>query len=345
MAFSIQAIPRGARRRIQRVAQRSKDSGQVRRALAVLQMFEGKPVSVVAREVRAARSTVQSWRALYEEYGEDGLSPSRAGRPAYTVSAALIEQLRELLSQRPEDYGYLRSQWSSELLALVLKERTGIAVHASTVRRLLPRMNYVWRRTRPILTRRDPGKNRKLRAIEQALRRRRGVDVFYVDEADVNFNPKLGAVWTPRGQQVGIPTPGQNQKHYLAGALHAHNGALVWVEHARKTTALFIKLLEALVRAYRQARQIVLILDNYSVHKSAGTQAWLRQHPKFQLVFQPTYSPWVNQIERLWKVMHDTVTRNHRCPTFDALCQRVTRLLEVVQPFPGNGHGLAKLKV
>jgi transposase len=343
MAFSIQAIPRGARRRLKRVAQKSKDSSQVRRALAILQLFEGKTVSAVARDVRAARSTVQSWRGLYEEYGEEGLSPTRAGRPASTVSEGLIAQLRVLLTRRPEDYGYLRSQWSSELLALVLKEQLGVAIHASTVRRLLPRIAYVWRRTRPTLTRRDPGRNRKLRAIERALHRRRGVEVFYVDEADVDFNPKLGSMWTPRGKQVGIPTPGQNQKHYLAGALHAHSGELVWVEHTRKTTALFIKLLEALVQTYRQARELVLILDNYSVHKSAGTQAWLQQHAKFRLVFQPTYSPWVNQIERLWKVMHDTVTRNHRCETFDELCRRVARLLEVVQPFPGNGHGLAKL--
>lgn len=65
MAIGIQAIPRGARRRLQRMAQRSKDSRQVRRALAILQLFEGKTVSAVARDVRAARATVPSWRALY----------------------------------------------------------------------------------------------------------------------------------------------------------------------------------------------------------------------------------------------------------------------------------------
>ena len=37
-----------------------------------------------------------------------------------------------------------------------------------------------------------------------------------------------------------------------------------------------------------------------------------RDNPKFESVFQPIYHPWVNVIERLWKAMHDTVTRNHR---------------------------------
>ena len=41
--------------------------------------------------------------------------------------------------------------------------------------------------------------------------------------------------------------------------------------------------------------------------------------------------------------MHDTVTRNHRCRSMYELCQSVARFLEVVQPFPWNGHGVAHL--
>ena len=184
-----------------------------------------------------------------------------------------------------------------------------------------------------------------MRAIARVLRRRRGVEVFYVDEADVDFNPRIGPAWTRRGVQPQVPTPGQNRKHYLAGALNAHTGHVVWVEHARKNTALFVKLLQALRRRYRAARRIVLILDNYVIHKSVYASNWLAKNGKFRLVFQPTYSPWVNQIERLWKTMHDTVTRNHRCPTFEALAQHIIRFLDVVQPFPGNNHALAKLEV
>ena len=149
---------------------------------------------------------------------------------------------------------------------------------------------------------------------------------------------------TRRGEQVGIPTPGHNLKHYLAGALNAHTGRVVWTEHPRKNSVLFIRLLELLHRTYRGARELVLILDNYIIHKSEAVRRWLAAHPKFTLVFQPTDSPWVNQIERLWKTMHDTITRNHRCTTFRELALRIIRFLEVVQPFPGNQHSLATLK-
>lgn len=119
----------------------------------------------------------------------------------------------------------------------------------------------------------------------------------------------------------------------------------MWVNHARKNTPLFLKLLVALRRTYRSARRIVLILDNYVIHKSDAVHRWLADNPKVRLLFQPTYSPWVNRIERLWKTMHDTITRNHRCATFRDLAQRIIRFLDAVQPFPGNRHALATLEV
>jgi len=52
---------------------------------------------------------------------------------------------------------------------------------------------------------------------------------------------------------------------------------------------------------------------------------WLAENPKFELLFQPAYYPWTNQSERLWKAMHDTVNRNHRCTTLYERCQNVKR--------------------
>ncbi len=49
-------------------------------------------------------------------------------------------------------------------------------------------------------------------------------EVFYVAEAAVDLNPRIGSSWMGCGEQTTVPTPGQNQKHYLAGALHAHTG-------------------------------------------------------------------------------------------------------------------------
>ncbi|NKC15489.1 MAG: hypothetical protein GKR94_25820 [Gammaproteobacteria bacterium] len=96
---------------------------------------------------------------------------------------------------------------------------------------------------------------------------------------------------------------------------------------------------------YHGAKRIPLVLDNSIIHKSEKAQRWLSANPKLRLYFQPTYSPWVDQIERLWKTMHDTITRNYRCKSFVELAQPITRFFEVVQPFPGNHHALAMAQV
>ncbi|WP_445394702.1 transposase, partial [Yersinia similis] len=70
-----------------------------------------------------------------------------------------------------------------------------------------------------------------------------------------------------------------------------------------------------LKRTYRSAKTITLIVDNYIIHKSKKTLEWLRSNPKFIVIYQPVYSPWVNKIELLWLSLHETVTRNHRCKT------------------------------
>ncbi len=101
--------------------------------------------------------------------------------------------------------------------------------------------------------------------------------------------------------------------------------------------------LKTLKRTYRRAKSITLILDNYIIHKSKKAQRWLASNPKFIVLFQPVYSPWVNRIERLWHALHETITRNHQYRTLDELLHRVRYFLDNAAPFPGNGHGLMQL--
>ncbi|HHW4805732.1 TPA: IS630 family transposase, partial [Salmonella enterica] len=116
-----------------------------------------------------------------------------------------------------------------------------------------------------------------------------------------------------------------------------------YVSGIKKNSSLFIAMLEKLRHHYRRAKTITLILDNYIIHKSKQTERWLKKNPKFCLVFQPVYSPWVNHIERLWHKLHETITRNHQCRGMANLLARVKHFMDTVSPFPGNGYGTAKV--
>ena len=298
MKHSVIEMTRAVRRRLERVVRKSREQDYARRALAVLHLWETQGnVAEAAHRVRAARSSVYRWQSLYETYGEDGIRAQARGRSDWKANEEVLSMLESLVREAPRELGYLRSRWSSQLLAMELGSRSGVEVHATTVRRWLARLRFRYRQARPTTFRRDPRKAERLAAIEATLAENDSyTEVFYADEADGDLNPRIGSSWMRCGEQSTVPTPGQNQKHYIAGALHARTGSLVWTEHHRKTSVVFVKLLEQLRRQYRRARRIVLIVDNYGIHKSRVTQRWLEGNPKFELLFQSTYYPWVNVI-------------------------------------------------
>ncbi len=315
-----------------------------RRANAVLLLAQGKSKAEIARLLQAARSSVNRWVHWYLADEIDGLQADLPGRKVRFEPEFIGKLLRFMVGFRPQEFGYQRSRWSSELLSIVLREALNIVLHSSTIRRWLPKHGFVWRRAAPTLCIKDPDKEAKLAAIKQALANCDSRNpVFYEDEVDIHLNPKIGADWGLRGQQRKVVTPGQNKKYFLAGALQAKTGLVTYVGSASKSTVLFIDLLRALRKRYRSAKTITLIVDNYIIHKSKKAQRWLENNSKFKLLFLPVYSPWHNKIELLWHSLHETVTRNHSCSSMEELMERVEHFMDTASPFPGSGHGIKRV--
>jgi len=94
------------------------------------------------------------------------------------------------------------------------------------------------------------------------------------DALDIHLLPNVGAAWVPQGTQTEVMTPGKNEKHYLAGALHLATGTLVYCLGPRKNTGLFRDLLTLLDATYpaRQITRISVIVDNYCIHKAKAVE-------------------------------------------------------------------------
>ena len=133
MKHSVIEMTRAVRRRLERVVRKSREKDHARRALAVLHLWETQGnVAEVAHRVRAARSSVYRWLSLYETYGEDGLRPQTRGRSDWKATEAVLSMLETIVREAPRELGYLRSRWSSQLLAIELESRSGVEVHATT---------------------------------------------------------------------------------------------------------------------------------------------------------------------------------------------------------------------
>ena len=250
MKNSVTKISRPVRRRLTKIVQQGRDRDHARRAQAILGLWlTCGNVSETARRCHASRHSVRLWKERYEAGGEAGLAPLVRGRDEWKASTEALAKLNELIRTEPVTHGYVRSRWSSELLAVEMARCGIVEVHATTVRRWLSRRCIVWRRARPTLCIADPRKSERMHAIHRVLRRASAdEEVFYVDEADIDLNPRIGPAWMPRGEQMTVPTPGKNKKHYIAGALNARTGAVVWTDYVAKTSELFLRLLEVLLR-------------------------------------------------------------------------------------------------
>jgi transposase len=298
------------------------------RYLIVINVINGRSARATAAVLQIHNTTVYRVVDRFRAYGEAGLADGRADNGADKLSEEYLRQLNRVVRATPQDYGWRRPTWTRELLIETMVKLTGIRIHVTTMSRALAQIKA--RRGRPKQTVGCPwpkaAKTRRLNRIQELLATLPQRELaFYEDEVDVHLNPKVGLDWMGLGQQKEVLTPGKNEKRYLAGAMEVRTRLLVWVEGDRKTSYLFLDLLDKMVREFQHAKRLHIILDNYRIHSSdialAALQGYLAG--KVTLHFLPPYCPDHNKIERVWQDLHSNVTRNHRCASMTELMNEV----------------------
>jgi transposase len=248
----------------------------------------------------------------------------------------LMRSLGALLKVAPRTYGWCRTRWSCATLAATLKAKHSLEVSAETVRRWLHEMDWVWKRAKLVAKDDDPHRIERLARIRLHHDNLQAHEVMvFADELDIPLLPKVGATWMPQGTQEEIMTPGKNEKHYLAGALHLATGKVLYCLGPRKNNGLFRELLALLDHAYpaRQMTRIYVVVDNYCIHKAKAVEQWLASHPRFELLWLPTYCPRANPLERVFGDVHDKCTRNHKRKRLRDLVQDVERHMQENGPW------------
>jgi transposase len=223
-----------------------------------------------------------------------------------------------------------------------LRDDYRVRVSRETVRRRLRAHDLVYRRPRPVLGPKDPAHAVKLGKIRKLLRfLPPGHVAVFMDEVDINTNPKIGSMWMERGRQAEVVTPGNNEKRYLAGSLDWRTGRLTLTEgrpRQGRNTDLFLAHLDDLRRTYRRYRVIHVICDNAKPHSAKRAREYLAKHEGRVVVhYLPAYAPQANPIERVWWHLHEAVTRNHRCQTMQELLDLTFAWLGSRNPFQVEG--------
>lgn len=183
--------------------------------------------------------------------------------------------------------------------------------------RLLRRWGMRLRRGRPQQFSPDPTYRAKEAQLHAALARAGqapGQEVLlFGDEFTYYHWPLVGRDWMLR---AGPPpcaaraAPGE-RRHRVVAAVDAMSGQVHYRQRSRMGREQFIPFLRQLDAAYPAAEQITLVLDNWPVHHQVAVRETVANLPRLELLFLPTYAPWLNPIEKLWDWLKAAVLRQH----------------------------------
>src|SRR6516162_1720854 len=239
------------------------------RYLMVFNLWNGRSPREIEPILKVHNTTIYRVAKRFCERGEASLWDGREDNGPGKLLEAFLGVLNDVVRSSPLDHGWRRPTWTRELLVATMVRKTGVRIHVGTMSRALAliqarrgkprqRVECLWH---------PAAKTRRLNKIAHLIASLPRHEVaVYEDEVDIHLNPKIGMDWMGLGQQKEVMTPGQNQKRYLAGAMDARTRRLVWVEGERKTSALFLNLLDKLRETYPKAKVIHVVLDNYRIH-------------------------------------------------------------------------------
>ena len=121
--------------------------------------------------------------------------------------------------------------------------------------------------------------------------------------------------WAEAGHRPPVaPDYGRRQSLWTFGAFEPRTGLAYSACAAHRRRAGFTAFLQHVTETWPTG-ELILILDNLSIHRSLETRLWALAHRRVRFLFQPTYSPWLNLIEPCWKQLRSLARHGRRFET------------------------------
>jgi len=154
--------------------------------------------------------------------------------------------------------------------------------------------------------------------------------LLFLDEMTYRRWPTVSATWSAMNEKAPENVKaGNNQQQRLVGVLNALTGQVTYWQGYKVGRQQLIAFYQQIVDTYPDKECIYIPQDNWSVHKHPDVLNAVAQFPQIELVWLPTYAPWLNPIEKLWAWLKSDVLKMHRlADQWDLLKQLVDQFLD-----------------
>ena len=283
---------------------RSLPHGHVQRAKIILLAADGIANLQIASKLAITRETVGKWRRRYLQFGIDGIYDElRSGRPRTYGDEQIAELIQKTLDTTPDG----STHWSTRTMA------NAIGISKSTVHRVWTTFALQPHRQTTFKLSNDPFFVEKVRDIVGLyLDPPQHAVVLCVDEKSQCQALERSQPMLPMNLGYVEGVTHDYVRHgttTLFAALDIANGQVLTDCRPRHRHQEFQSFLRLIDKNVPHELDVHVILDNYATHKHSQVKAWLAKHERFQLHFTPTYSSWLNQVERWFALITDRAIR------------------------------------
>jgi transposase len=324
MDAKIRLVPH-ERRELRMICRSRKSRAEdVRRARVILLLSKGTTYLEIQKMVDITAPTISLWKKRFETERLAGLVPQYKGRTLRVLDSKLEARILSATRKKPSDGS---THWTTRKLAKHL------GINHMLVARAWRRAGIRPHRMRRYMASDDPQfESKAADVIGLYLNPPQNAAVFCVDE-------KTAIQALDRLDPVLPLSPGRAERHgfeyyrhgtlSLYAALETRSGEVLGKTAERHTTAEFVDFLGKIVDSQAPGKEIHIIADNLSAHKTKVVDQFLREHPKVKLHFTPTYSSWLNQVE-IWfsKIERDVIARGIFSSTTD-LARKLLRYVRL----------------
>lgn len=155
--------------------------------------------------------------------------------------------------------------------------------------------------------------------------------LLYQDECHFKNQPTLHATWFEKGKQQKIPVYGKHATTSVFGTVDVDTGKVLCLPATTCNAQTFQTFLTYVIQEYPN-KHVILVLDNARYHHAIVLKDFLKQQEdNLTLLFLPPYSPNLNLMERVWKVLKERVVANCYHGTELQLIQAIERFVQDVQ--------------
>jgi transposase len=201
----------------------------------------------------------------------------------------------------------------------------------------LHRNGFSYHRPAVVPAKADKAKQEAWLAWYENLKRTLGDDdhILFGDGVHPTHEVQVARGWIRKGERKEIPTNGSGKRLNIVGALNLAEMKVHTREYETINAESIIAFLTYLLA--QMPRGIIhLILDQARYHTCAETMAWLALNPRIRVHFLPSYSPNLNAIECLWKLMREHAMYNRYYAHFKDFTEAIRGFF--ASTFPQNAH-------